>query len=44
MQIIQSLNLMGDKETKMKNYIIQLYKNLLSLFEENQRIYYLNYI
>ena len=27
---------MGDKETKMKNYIIQLYKNLLSLLKKTK--------
>ena len=27
---------MGDKETKMKNFIIQLYKNLLSLLKKTK--------
>ena len=27
---------MGDKETKMKNYIIQLYKNLLTLLKKTK--------
>ena len=26
----------GDKETKMKNYIIKLYKNLLTLFKKTK--------